>query len=253
MKNVRLFFMNTLCLTAVCLTAQAQSESATDIIRKSDSQSRGNSSASTTVMQIVRPKWEREITFKSWAKGRDYAMTTILEPAKEKGQSFLKRKNEMWSWNPTISRTIKLPASMMSQGWMGSDYTNDDILKESSVVEDYTPSIMGEETVNNHNCYKLELKAKPDAPVVWGRMIKWVTKDSYIQIKTEYYDEYNTLMRTDNVLEIKMMGGRDLATTTEIIPADKAGSKTVVTLKEIQFDMNINESIFSLQNLKNLK
>ena len=116
----------------------AQDPSPREIIRKADEKFNGEkTSTSHMSMTIVRPTWERTIEFKNWTSGRDFALTLITAPAREKGQSFLKRENEMWNWNPTISRLIKLPPSMMSQGWMGSDYTNDDILKESSVVNDY--------------------------------------------------------------------------------------------------------------------
>jgi hypothetical protein len=100
-------------------------------------------------MKIIRPTWKRTIEFKNWSFGREFALTLITSPAKEAGQTFLKRGPEMWSWNPSISRLVKLPPSMMSQGWMGSDYTNDDILKESSVVKDYTHEIVGEENIGD--------------------------------------------------------------------------------------------------------
>jgi len=122
----------------------AQSLSATDIVRKADEKFNGEkSSFSVMSMKVIRPEWQRTIEFKTWTLGRDNALTLITAPAKEAGQTFLKRGSEMWSWNPSINRLIKLPPSMMSQGSMASDYTNDDILRESSVVNDYIHEIVG--------------------------------------------------------------------------------------------------------------
>ena len=122
----------------------AQQLSATDIVRKTDEKFNGEMTGySVMTMTIIRPSWQRTVEFKSWSMEDDYALTLITAPAREIGQTFLKRKNEMWSWNPAINRLIKLPPSMMSQGWMGSDYTNDDILRESSVVEDYIIRLKG--------------------------------------------------------------------------------------------------------------
>jgi hypothetical protein len=119
------------------LPLEAQTMSATEIIRMADEKFNGEKSGiSTMIMTIIRPSWERTVEFKSWTQGRANALTLITAPARDEGQTFLKRGEEMWNWNPAINRLIKLPPSMMSQGWMGSDYTNDDILKESSIVND---------------------------------------------------------------------------------------------------------------------
>ncbi|MDP1624058.1 MAG: outer membrane lipoprotein-sorting protein [Bacteroidales bacterium] len=131
MKKVFLLFIFSIAGCAIF------SQDAADIVKKADDLMQGVTSQSEMEMTIIRPTWQRSITFKNWGKGREHSMTLITAPPKESGQSFLKLKNDMWSWNPTINRMIKFPPSMMSQGWMGSDYTNDDILKESSLVLDY--------------------------------------------------------------------------------------------------------------------
>jgi outer membrane lipoprotein-sorting protein len=183
-----------LIILAGCFPFSSIAQDATEIIRKADNKFQGEkSSISTMTMIVKRPKWDRTIVFKTWTRGRDYALTLILEPAKEKGQSFLKVKNEMWNWNPTISRMIKLPPSMLSQGWMGSDYTNDDLLRESSLVNDYTHKIIGSETIGGTDCWKIELLPKENAAVVWGKIIKWISRDGFDQLRTEYYDEDGVL------------------------------------------------------------
>jgi outer membrane lipoprotein-sorting protein len=177
----------------------------------------------------------------------------ITAPAKDQGQTFLKRGQEMWSWNPSINRLIKLPASMMSQGWMGSDYTNDDILKESSVVNDYTHEIVGEEMIGDRLCYKIKMVAKEDAGVVWGHQIRWIDKKDLLNLKAELYDEDGYLVRTELGSEIKTMDGRVIPAKIELIPADEEGNKTIVEIKEIKFNVAIEDSFFSQQNMKRVR
>jgi hypothetical protein len=233
--------------------ALAQTESATEIIKMADEKLRGFCNESSTTMKIIRPTWQREVKFKGWGRGYDYNLTLIEAPAKEKGQSFLKRKKEMWSWNPAIARMIKLPPSMMSQGWMGSDYTNEDILKESSIVNDYNHKILGSDSVNGMDCYIIELIPKPNVAVIWGSMHKWVSKSGYLQMKTEFFDEDKVLIRTDHSYDVKTMDDREIPTRTEIIPADKEGYKTIIIVESIKYRVEIKEDYFSQQNLKNFK
>jgi outer membrane lipoprotein-sorting protein len=230
------------------------SQDAKEIVKKADAKMRGEqSSISQMTMKIVRPTWERTISFKSWSKGTDYSLVLITAPAKEKGQSFLKFKREMWSWNPSINRMIKLPPSMLSQGWMGSDFTNDDLLNESSIVVDYTHKILGSETASGKNCYKIELTPKENAPVVWGKVILWISKDDYLQLKSEYYDEDEILVKTEIGSDIKNMSGRVIPTKFELIPADKEGNKTIMTLDMIEFNNPITENFFTQQNMKKVR
>jgi outer membrane lipoprotein-sorting protein len=241
-------------LTINILNLYSQDLSPADIIRKADEKYKGEMTGySVMSMTIVRPSWQRTVEFKSWGMEDEYALTLITAPAREKGQTFLKRGNEMWSWNPAINRLIKLPPSMMSQGWMGSDYTNDDILRESSVVDDYTHSIEKEEIINNHLCYKLRLTAKADADVLWGYQLWWVDKKEFIVLKAELYDEDGYLVRTENGSELKMLDGRLLPTNIELIPAESEGNKTILKIIEMKFNMKLDESFFSQQNMKNIR
>jgi len=254
MIRLTLNVISLIILFAAGSSLKAQSLSATDIIREADEKFRGEMSGySEMTMTIVRPTWQRTVEFKSWAKEDDYALTLITAPAREKGQTFLKRRNEMWSWNPTISRLIKLPPSMMSQGWMGSDYTNDDILRESSVVDDYTHSIEGEEEIDDRVCWKIKLTAREDADVLWGSQIWWVDKKDYIIVKAELYDEDDYLVRTERGMEIKTMDGRLLPTVIELVPADKEGHKTILNIVEMKFNIDIDDSFFSQQNMKTIR
>ncbi len=249
MKKILFGFIAVLVVVA----ASGQSLTATEIVQKADALQRGKSSKSIFSMNIIRPKWTRSIKMKNWSLGRDYTMTYILSPPKDKGQVFLKLKNEMWNWVPSISRMIKIPPSMMSQGWMGSDYTNDDILKESSIVVDYNHRLVGEDTVSGLPCYKIEMVPKEEAAVVWGKVIKWISKKEFWQMKTEYFDEDNELVRTEIASKVKDFGDRSLPSHIEIIPANKAGHKTVLDVLEAEFNIKIDPGFFSIQNMKRVR
>jgi outer membrane lipoprotein-sorting protein len=232
----------------------AQDLSATDIVRKTDEKLNGELTGySVMTMTIIRPAWQRTVEFKSWSMDVDYALTLITSPAREKGQTFLKRKNEMWSWNPAINRLIKLPPSMMSQGWMGSDYTNDDILRESSVVDDYIHTIEGEEDIDGRMCYRIKLLAKDDTGVLWSHQLWWVDKKEFIVLKAELFDEDGLLVRTEYGKEIKILDGRLLPTLLELIPAENPGNKTVLKIIEMKFNIKLEESFFSQQNMKTVR
>lgn len=159
----------------------------------------------------------------------------------------------MWNWNPTISRLIKLPPSMMSQGWMGSDYTNDDILKESSVLNDYTHELVGEEEMEGRLCYKIKLVAREDAAVIWGHQIRWIDKKDFLFLKSELYDEDGYLVRTETGSEIKRMDDRLIPTRIELVPAEEEGQMTIIEMKEMKFNEAIQESFFSQQNMKRVR
>ena len=248
MKSILLIFF-----MVFLIPVKAQQLTAKEVMIKADNLQRGKSSKSEMKMAVIRPKWTRTITMKSWSLGREYSMTLITAPAKDKGQVFLKRGSEMWNWVPAINRMIKLPPSMMAQGWMGSDYTNDDILKESSIVVDYDHKFIGEENISGLDCWKIELMPKEDAAVVWGKVIKWISKKEYWQMKTEYYDEDSELIRTEIASNVKQYGDRKLPSHIEIIPADKPGHKTVLDVLSAQFNIKIDDGFFSQQYMKRVR
>ena len=142
-----------------------------EIVKKADEKFRGMSSQGELTMTIERPSWSRTVSMKNWTLGNEFSLIYITAPAKEKGQVFLKRQNEMWNWVPSIERMIKIPPSMMMQSWMGSDFTNDDLVKESSLVKDYAHNLLSEEKIEGYDCYKIELIPNEDAPVVWGKIL----------------------------------------------------------------------------------
>jgi outer membrane lipoprotein-sorting protein len=228
----------------------AQELIAKEIIARADEKTRGLSSQGEMTMSIVRPNWSRTVSLKAWSKGTDFSIILITAPAKEKGQVFLKRKNEMWNWVPSIDKMIKIPPSMMLQSWMGSDFTNDDLVKQSSIVVDYTHKLLGKEVIRGQECYKLELVPLPDASVVWGKIISWITVKGYDLWRSEYYDEDMILVNEENAYDIKRMGDRDIPTRMEMEPVNKKGNKTILLINTIRFNIPIEESFFSQQNMK---
>jgi outer membrane lipoprotein-sorting protein len=243
-----------LMLMAIVSPSAAQQLTAKEIVTKADGKFNGEMSGySVMSMTIVRPTWQRTVEFRSWSLEDDYSLTLITAPAREKGQTFLKRGTEMWSWNPAINRLIKLPPSMMSQGWMGSDYTNDDILRESSVVDDYTHSFEGEAEIDGRLCHKIKLIAKEDADVLWGHQVWWVDTKEFIVLKAELYDEDGYLVRTERGTDLKTIDGRFIPSTIELVPAEEEGQKTVLKILEMKFNIKLDESFFSQQNMKNIR
>jgi len=230
-----------------------QSLTAEEIVRKTDENMRGNTLQAEMVIRTLRPTWTREMGVKTWMKGGDYAMILITAPAKEKGVAFLKRTKEVWNWVPTLERSIKLPPSMMSQSWMGTDFTNDDLVKESSVVKDYAHTLLGDTLIRNRNCFIIQMIPKPEAAVVWGKLKMYVDKENFVEMHMKFYDEDGTLVNVMNSLEIKMMGGRLIPTRVEMIPMDKKNQKTEIVYVNLVFDKPISDSFFTLQQLKNLR
>jgi len=223
------------------------------LVDRADQNRRGKTSYGEMTMTVIRPSWSRSVRMKYWSRGTAYSLILITAPAKEKGQAFLKRKNEMWNWVPSINRLIKLPPSMMAQSWMGSDFTNDDLLKESSLVDDYTHTILGTDTIHDTACWKLNSIPKADAAVVWGKMLIWITKKGEHIIRTERYDEDGELMSTESASELKKMDDRVIPTKVEIVPADEQGHRTVLTIHTQTFNDPIKETFFSQQNMKRLR
>ena len=242
-----------LALIFIGADVSAQKVTAADIIEKADQLLRGNSSYSEMSMIIERPKWKREIRLKGWSKGTEYSLLYITYPAKEKGQVFLKRGNEMWNYIPSIERMVKLPPSMMMQSWMGSDMTNDDLVKGASIVKDYNHKIIKEDKIGDYDCYVIELIPKETAAVVWGRIVSWVSKKGYMTLKNEYYDEDDFLVNVETLTNIKNVGDRIMPTRFEIVPVDKPNQKTILEFLTIKFEVKLDDEFFSIQNMKKIR
>ncbi len=242
----------TLILILLISTA-VQSQSATEIITTMDEKLRGESSRAEITMTIVRPSWERSVSMKTWSKGSEYSLIYITSPARDEGIAYLKRDNEIWNWVPNIGRTVKLPPSMMMQSWMGSDFTNDDLVRESSVIKDYNHSFGADSTIEEKDCYQIILEPKPEAPVVWGELKIWVTKDEFIQLRTEFYDEDDYLINLMEAFDIRDFDGRLLPSRMTMTPIEDPGNQTILEYQSMKFNEQIRDSFFSIQNLKRIE
>ena len=230
-----------------------QNLTAKEIVQKMDDNAFGGRLKSTMKMTIIRPTWTRTMALKSWADGDDYSLILITSPAREKGISYLKRAKEMWNFQPSIDRTVKMPPSMMMQSWMGSDFKNDDLVRQSSIVEDYTHKLLGKETIDGRECYKIEMIPDEDAPVVWGKVIIWIDVKDFLNLKTEHYDEDNDLVDTILGKDVQKMGGRTLPARMVLLPADETGHKTIMEYQSIEFDTKFEDRFFSTQNMKRVR
>lgn len=244
---------NRICILVFLICFNLVGQDAKQIIEKADERLRGESLVSTMTMTIVRPQWSRSLTMKTWEKGDRYSLILITAPPRDDGTAFLKRGNEIWQWLPSIQRTIKIPNSMMNQSWMGSDFTNDDLVREASVVEDYTHKLLTDTTIDGKEAYRIEMIPKPQAPVVWDKVIVWVTKDDFNFRKEFFYGEDGELVNIMNLNNVKEMDGKLIPTTWEMVPANKKGQKTVMEIQSIDFDVQINDSFFSQQNMRRIR
>ncbi|TOG15152.1 outer membrane lipoprotein-sorting protein [Vibrio parahaemolyticus] len=234
-------------------TSLSYAKSAFDIVQKSDQAMRGKSSYSEATMEIVRPDWTRSMTMKSWTKGTELSLVLVTAPAKDKGSASLKRHREMWNWVPSIERVIKIAPSMLSQSWMGSDFTNDDLINQSSIVVDYQHVLLGNDSFEGDKVWVIEATAKPDAPVVWNKVTLWISQSTYLQRKVEFYDEFDERVNVLTTYDVKELDGRKIATRMEMKPVDKPGNKTIFTTHQAQFDFDINDDFFSQQQMKSLR
>jgi outer membrane lipoprotein-sorting protein len=228
-------------------------QTASEIIERMEEIMRGESSYSEMTMTIERPRYSREVSMRAWALGEEFSLIQITDPARDRGTAFLKRENEIWNYVPNIDRTIKMPPSMMSQSWMGSDFTNDDLVRESSTIEDYEHRILREESYEGRESWILELIPKPEAPIVWGKVLIWVDKDQYMQLRVENFDQRDELANTIEFTEIREMDGRMVPSKLTLIPADKPDHKTIMQYRNLEFDINLDEAFFSQQNMRRIR
>jgi outer membrane lipoprotein-sorting protein len=247
MKSTTILFLTFMSMFAF-------GQDAKQIIQKAEEKTRGTTSSYTEMTIITqRPKYTREMSLNSWTKGNDYSLMVLTAPAKDAGTAFLKRNKEVWNWVPSIERSIKMPPSMMSQSWMGTDMSNDDLVRESSNVVDYSHKILGEEELLGRKCWKIELTPLPNAPVVWGKVILYIDQKDFIQLKAEQYDEDEELVNQMISSEIKEMAGILIATKIELIPIDKPGNKTTMVINKIVFNETYDDSFFSVQKMKTIR
>ncbi len=235
---------------AFLMTAAAAAPDATALVKRSEFQTRGKSVESRMSMTVIRGSTERNLEIKVWSEGADKAVVKILAPAKDRDTGNLRLKFDLWQYLPNLERTIKIPPSMMLQSWMGSDFTNDDLVKTTSISRDYTHKILGEEMLNGMKTYKIECIPRKDAPITWGKILLWLRNPDAVPVKNEYYTENGELAKVMIGTELKTFGAHTVATKLSMKLPRKAENETRIEYKELRFDHGIAASTFTQEFLK---
>lgn len=251
--NLYLFMLSgvpvTHCLNPETLPVDPEKR-ATAIMDYIDDLWRGESSKATMTMHVKTERWERTLTMVGWSLGKDYSLVRILSPEKEAGTSTLKYEKDIYNYLPKTDRTIKITSGMMMGSWMGSHFTNDDLVKESRLADDYNLKVVFDGERDGTSIWEIELTPKPDAAVVWGKIMFTVRQDDLMPVKSLYYDDDGELVRTMTFGEYETMDGRLLPTRMRLTPEDEPGEYTEMIYKSIAFDVGIDTSFFSTRNLK---
>ena len=230
----------------------APDQRALDLVRKIDELYRSKSSYAQVEMEIVTPDWQRTLVLKAWSLGLDKTLIRILEPKKEAGVGTLRIGNEMWNYLPNTDKIIKIPPSMMMSSWMGSDFTNDDLVKEFTFVSDFTFRMVTPDGAQPGLVY-VECRPKPGVPVVWDKIVIAVRESDTLPVWQEYYDEKGRVARRLDYSEVKTFGRRTIPSVMEMVPQTKQGYKTVLRYRDVRFDLPLEDSFFSLRSLQSAK
>jgi outer membrane lipoprotein-sorting protein len=230
--------------------SMAQETDATQLIRNAMDHWRGLTSYSDMTMTIHRPDWERSMTMLSWSKGDKLSLVRIVEPKKDAGNGTLLNDNNMWTYSPKINRIIKVPSSMMSQSWMGSDFSNKDISKSTDIIDQYDHELVATEERDGHVYYTINSVPHEEAAVVWGKEVLTV-RDDYVLIEQQFWDQDGVLVKSMKTLEVVEMDGRAVARVMRMGKVDAPDEWTQLTANSIEFDLELADSLFTLSNLRN--
>jgi len=248
--SITFLFLAMLCSSKL---PAAETPDARDRIDRMIHKLRGHVNISDYEMTVQRPNWARTLKMKVWDdRTNSRVFVKITEPAKEAGTSFLRLGYNLWNYLPSVEKVMKIPPSMMLQAWMGSDFSNDDLVKESSYIDDYTHEISGNEDQDGLKVLKIELTPKPNAPVVWGKVIFWVRDKDDLPVREQFIDERGRVIKDLSFLDLKPMDGVVLPTRWEMTPVLKEGQKTTLLLRSVDFDPKpaVPESVFTEKNLR---
>lgn len=231
------------------LVLPAQEISGRVVIDRAEKALWGKTVQARLAMTVTTPRWRRTLELQSSMDRPRRSFIRILAPAKEAGIGSLRIGTEMWNYLPAIERTIKIPPSMLTQSWMGSDFTNDDLVKESSLVDDYTQRIVGTDSAGGVAVYVVELLPRPEAAVVWGRILFRVRTADFLPVREEFYDERGTLVRVMTFGDVRLLGGRTIPTKWELRSMTKPGNYTTIVMKSATYDAPIADDVFTQRNL----
>ncbi len=235
----------------ICFFSSSVSSAATakEILEKVDDLWRGESSFAEMTMEVVTEHYQRSMKLKAWSLGKEYSLFIITYPPKDRGVATLKAEEDIWNYLPRVNRVIRVPTSMMMANWMGSHFTNDDLVKESRMSEDYDSEVTFEGEKDGNSIYEISLLPKPEAPVVWGRIEITVIQETLIPTRSLYYDEDGILSRTMLFEDVKTLGGRLVPATMVLVPEDKPEEKTVITYDSLELGLGLKPDFFSRATL----
>ncbi len=241
-------FIPVLLLWTVSLMAQP---SISDVLHDLDQLYRSDNSHANMSMHIVTEHWERTLTMETWSEGRDKTFIKVLSPARQAGSATLRIGSEMWNYLPNTNSTVRIPPSMMTGSWMGSDITNNDIVKEITYAGDYTAEFISDQGDDSQRAqYFLKLTPKPSTAVVWSYIVCAISTDPVLPVWEKYYDQHDNLIKTVTFSDVQVMSGRTIPTEMKVIPADKPEQSTTITWSNTSFNQGVSEDIFSLDNLQ---
>lgn len=248
MKRAAYFLMTfSLCVSAAADTGDRD---ATQIVRDAIDHWRGLSSRGEMTMTIHRPGWERSMSMETWTQGEERSLVRVTEPRKDRGNATLMDGDNMWTFSPKVNRVIKVPSSMMSQSWMGSDFSNKDISRADEIVEEYDHTLLNESQVDGQVAYEIESIPHEDAAVVWGREVLVVRSDNVL-LEHRFYDQDGKLLKELRTLEIGEMGGRTVALQQRMVNIESPEEWTEIVVDSIQFNVELSDNVFTLSNLRN--
>jgi hypothetical protein len=216
------------------------------LVRHVDDLLRGESSHGRVTMEVVTARWTRSMEMELWSLGRDYSLVRVLSPAREAGTATLKVGRDLWNYLPRVDRTIRVPGGGMGGSWMGSHFTYDDLVRESSLSRDFAVRLTREDAQQ----WELTLTPRPEAPVVWSRIELHVRKRDRMPLRALYYDDRGGLARTMRFASFRNMGGRLVPTEMSMHPEDKPGERTTLRYSHLEFDVGLQPGFFSLQRLR---
>ena len=237
-------------LLVVPAFAAAEERNATEIVRDAINHWRGLSSYTVMTMRIHRPDWDRSMTMEAWTKGDEHSLVRVIEPKKDRGNGTLTDENSMWTFSPKINRVIKVPSSMMGQSWMGSDFSNKDIARVDDIIDQYDHAILATDEVDGITVYRIESTPHEDAAVVWGSEVLTIRED-HVVLEHAFYDQDGELVKTLRSLEIAEMGGRTIAKRQRMVKTDTPDEWTEIGVVEVEYEMDLKDSLFTLSNLRN--
>ena len=245
--------MTKLLIALVLLTTssvRAQEVDAKQLVNEAMDHWRGLTSYSEITMIIHRPDWDRKMTMRAWSQGDKLSLVRVTGPKKDVGNGTLLNDKNMWTFSPKVNRIIKIPSSMMSQSWMGSDFSNKDISKSTDIIDQYDHELTRKEERDGHVIFTITSIPHEQAAVVWGKEVLTI-RDDFVLLEQQYWDQDDTLVKSMKTLRVEEMGGRAVATIMRMGKQETPDEWTEIITSTIEFNLDLPASIFTLSNLRN--